>query len=420
MPRKAKVPDPPPKPSRRPPNMGSVGVRSNGRVFVVQPKDVDPDRRVRYGPGDRSRWASVEAATAWLDAAIARARRPPDRPGGPRESLGAYLARWIRLHDSGDTATGWPPRTAAAYKRTARRFAGIADIAVGDLTHEHVLGALAALGRPCWRRNGRGPLKPYGASTIRQSRDVLQTALAELVPHVLPFNPVTRARLGRRQEQEQPVWDAEQLERFEVKALEMRPDLYFPLRLVTRRAFRRGEVLATESTDLDMRRRVVQIDETAGDRAGETGDTKGRRIRDVPLGELAGDAQLHMAKRRPRPSRWLVPGRRVDKPLSLRQFNVVVGQIIEAAGLPKITPKDMRATAATVLLDQNVSLARVSRLLGHSSMAVTSRFYDRVQRGTQERVDELAEDFDAAFRRATVEKSAPEVSLEVSGDSATR
>lgn len=424
-----KSPAPPPKPPRRSPGTGSVIVRSDGRIAVLLPKNLDPDRRLRYGPGKRQRWASVEVATAWLDAAVEHGRRPAARPGGPREPLGAYLARWIALHDTGDPATGWPARTAAQYRRTVRRFSSIADLAVGDLTHEHVLGALTGLGRPAWRRrkpgkDGRmvefGPARPYAAASIRQSRDVLQTALAELVPHVLPYNPVIRARLGRQQDRPQPVWDAEQLDRFEATLLEIRPDLYFPIRLVTRRALRRGEVLAVESADLDMRRRVVTVDETAGDRAGDTGDTKGRRIRDVPLGELAGDAQLHLAKRRSRPSRWLVPGRNLDKPFSLRQFNVVVNQIVAAAGLPPITPKDMRATAATILLDQNVSLARVSRLLGHASIAVTARFYDRVQRGTQERVDELAEDFDAAFRRAGAEKIDAGMSASVSDEDMTR
>lgn len=408
--------------------MGTVAVRSDGRIFVRLPKDLDPDRRPRYGPGDRSRWPSVEAATAWLDAAIVAGRTPPGDHGGKDELLRAYLARWWQAGKE-----RWPARTSSIYRRSVLRFRMLGDTRLGDLTHEHILAALAALGRARWRRHKRGPGGrtvehgpgyPYAPSTILQSRSVLATALEELVPHVLPFNPCKRATLGRQQPATARVWDAEQLDHFEATVLELRPDLYFPIRLVTRRALRRGEVLAIRSDDLDMRRRVVTIDETAGDRAGETGDTKGRRVRDVPLGDLAADAQLHLAKRRSRPSRWLVPGRSMDNPFSVRQFNVAVKQLVEAAGLPPITPKDMRATAATILLDQNVSLVRVSRLLGHSSVAVTSKFYERAVRTTQARIDQLAADFDGAFERASGAVSdredAERVSAEVSREASTR
>lgn len=420
--------DPPPKPTRRPANMGSVIVRADGRIAVRLPKDLDPDRKLRYGPGQRKPWQSVDEATVWLDATIVAGRSKSPEHAGADELLGAYLLRWWKLGSQ-----RWPKRTADSYLRSIRHFRILGDTRVGDLTHEHVLSALAAIGRSRWRRHRRGkdgkhvahgPSYPYTVSTIRQARSVFHTALEELVPHVLPFNPCKRATMARQQPTTMTVWDAEQLDRFEAKVLEIRPDLYFPIRLVTRRALRRGEVLAVESDDLDMRRRVVTIDETAGDRAGETGDTKGRRLRDIPLGELAGEAQLHLAKRRSRPSRWMVPGRTVDKPFSMRQFDVVVKQIAEVAGLPPITPKDMRATAATILLDQNVSLARVSRLLGHSSIAVTSRFYERAVTTSQARIDQLATDFDAAFRRAsdavTEPETASEVSAEVSDESATR
>lgn len=408
MPR-ARKPDP--KPKRRPVGTGSIVIRSDGRIACILPPDLDPSRKARYGPGNRRRWQSVEEATAWLDAAVARLRHPPPRPGGPDEPLGGYLVRYLALH-----AGRWPARTAANYRRALRHVAPIADVRVGDLTHEHVLGALVTLAQATWRRQKRvrglmvpyGPPIPYAASTVRQVRAALHTALEELVPHVLPFNPCKRARLGRQQPAIQPVWDADQVERFEAAALRLRPDLYFPLRLVTRRALRRGEVLALKSDDLDMRRRIVTVDETAGDRAGIVGETKGRKRREVPLGELAEDARQH-ALRRSRPSRWLVPGQRDDKPFSLRQFNSVVKQLAEAAGLDPIGPKDLRASAATILLDQNVSLARVSRLLGHASVSTTSIFYDRVLRSTQGRSDELADEFDAAFRRASETAPADEI-----------
>lgn len=77
-----------------------------------------------------------------------------------------------------------------------------------------------------------------------------------------------------------------------------------------------------------------------------------------------------------------------------------IARAITAAGLPPITVKDLRATAATVLLDQGVPLPRVSELLGHADVATTARFYARVIRLTADRVADVAEGMDAAFARA--------------------
>lgn len=423
MPRK---PKPPPKPKRRAPNTGSVMVRKDGRVAVYFPKDLAPKRLPVYGPAKGQSFTSAAAATAWLDAEVVRRRTPHSTTLD--EALGSYLARWWKTH-----APGWPSRTAKNYARMLKHFGSIGDVTLRALmTHDDIRSALAAMQTGTWRRKKRnkggalvehGPAYPYAPSTIQQARGTLHTALEDLVPHILPYNPVKRVKLSRQQSQGQPVWDAEQVDLFEATAREMRPDLYFAYRLVLRRALRRGEVLAISATDIDTRRRLLMVEETAGDVVGETGETKGRKRREIPLGELLDDARWHRG-RQLHPSDWMFPGQKPGKPFSLGQFNLVTNQICDAAGLPRITPKDMRATAATILLDQNVSLARVSRLLGHSTIAITAKFYDRILRSPQSRVDQLATDFDEAFKRASeaVSGSNPdvEVSPKVSDESATR
>lgn len=428
MPRPKKAPDKPSKPQRRPPGAGTVMVRADGRIAVVLPKELDPDRRPRYGPAPRRRFADRDEAVAWLDAEIARRRSPS--PGISLDwTVRVYLAHWWTTNEA-----RWPARTARNTRRMLRHTDSIGHVPLRSLLAlDPVRTMLTVLTRAHWRRKKRvngvltayGPSYPYAPSTIRQVRAVFHTALEALVPHVLPYNPVKPVRLAKTQDRGQPVWDADQLDRFEAKALEIRPDLYFPIRLVTRRALRRGEVLATKSDDLSMQQRTIRVDETAGDVAGQVGDTKGRKWRTIPLGELAEDARQHMMSRRARVSEWLAPStQRTGKPFSLRQFNAVVKAIALAAGLDPITPKDMRATAATILLDQNVSLPRVSQLLGHSNVAITAQFYQRILRPNQARLDELGDDFDRAFRQASEAVSdpetAPEVSREMSIDDVTR
>jgi integrase len=48
---------------------------------------------------------------------------------------------------------------------------------------------------------------------------------------------------------------------------------------------------------------------------------------------------------------------------------------LTAAGLPTIRFHDLRHTAATLMLDDNVPMVAVSEILGHSSVAVTAKIY---------------------------------------------
>lgn len=168
--RKPPAPAPPPA-TRRKRGSGSVAVRRDNRIAVTLPTDLDPERRPLYSPpGTRTAWASVEQATRWLDAEVARRRDPtPDRATGD-EQLGAYLARWYTLY-----SPTWPYRTATAYRQSLRLFAAIATVRLADLTHKVVQGALAALQQATWRRTRRdgtptGDPRPYSLRTIRQAR----------------------------------------------------------------------------------------------------------------------------------------------------------------------------------------------------------------------------------------------------------
>lgn len=400
MPRRKPQPAPP-QPTRRRRGSGSVAVRKDGRVAVVLPADLDPERRPLYSPpGTRTAWASAEQASRWLDAEVARRRNPtPDRATAD-EQLGAYLARWYRLY-----SPTWPVRTRVAYAGALRHFATIATVRLSDLTHEVVQHALAELQAATWqhkRRDGKptDAPRPYSRYTISHARTVLRIALQNLVPDVLAYNPVARTRLARQQQPAQPVWDGEQAARFLAVAEAEIPHLALACRLILHRALRRGEVLALRWPDLDEARSVLTIDETAGERVGEAGDTKGRRTRDIPLSaDLLARLLAHKAARR-RPSPWVFANPATGQPYSREALREAVARAVKAAGLPPITAKDMRATAATVLLDQGVPLPRVADLLGHADVATTAKFYARTIKLTEARVSDVAEGLDAAFTRA--------------------
>jgi integrase len=381
--------------------MGSVGTRKDGRVFVKLPKDLDPKQRPKYGPGKRQRFASEEAATVWLDAAIVKARTPNALASRKVEPLGVYLVRYLGMFKD-----EWPERTYDAYRNRVKMWAPIAHVLIGDLTREVVQHGISEMANLTWirlKKDGtphRGAVpKPYSRTSISQARMFLHQALELLVPDVLSYNPARQRRARRMPDPPQPVWAADQVDHVIATANRIVPEHAIGIRLVLRRALRRGEVIDLKWTDADERNGVLVVDETAGKRFGESGPPKSRRVRDVPM-TAAWFRDLREHRRKygsTSPHILSVNGRR----MSLGTFNAIWRRVVRAAGVPYITPKDGRATCATILLDEGRPLPVVAQLLGHASVATTARFYARVIKRRAEQQAQLGEDIDAAMRRAS-------------------
>jgi integrase len=398
MPRRPKEP---PKPKRRAPHTGSVVRRADGRVAVTLPPDLDPKRQPIYGPSRGRAFPDAEAATAWLDAEVARRRAPATTGANASETLGAYLARWYRNHSA-----DWPPRTALAYGVSIRRWERIRHTPLGALTREVVQGAVAELQRATWQRKRKDgtpttPPRLYSRRTVQHARTLLYQALDDLIPDVLAYNPARSRRRSRRDaDPEQPVWSADQAERFMTTAEKIEPRMALAFRLILRRALRVGEVVALTWSDVDERARTLRIDQTAPlNRRSDDGPTKTRRVRDVPL-SAALIARLREHRRSyptTDPHVFTIQGERI----SLSYFRRLWHHVVRVAKVPPITPKDGRATCATLLLDEGWPLPVVSQLLGHTSIATTSQFYARVVTRRRDQIAQLGEDLDASLDRAT-------------------
>jgi integrase/recombinase XerD len=77
-----------------------------------------------------------------------------------------------------------------------------------------------------------------------------------------------------------------------------------------------------------------------------------------------------------KPRTWLFPGRTRDGHLSPDSARQVFKQALSKAGLQhkKCTPHTLRHCFATFLLDSGTDLVMIQALLGHSSIATTSRY----------------------------------------------
>jgi integrase len=78
-----------------------------------------------------------------------------------------------------------------------------------------------------------------------------------------------------------------------------------------------------------------------------------------------------------------------------RFANCVAPLLETASGVPNIHPHRFRDTFACDLLDRNISIRTVSRLLGHKSIATTIKYYEHWIRGDQDKlVDTLMDAWD--------------------------
>ena len=102
-------------------------------------------------------------------------------------------------------------------------------------------------------------------------------------------------------------------------------------------------------------------------------DGKGGHDRSLPLHP---DTALRLSAWRsscPSPT-WVLPGRDPTRPLSYQGMYSMVRQIGDAAGIPGLHPHLLRSSFATCLLDAKVDARTVQRMLGHATLATTSRY----------------------------------------------
>jgi site-specific recombinase XerD len=124
-----------------------------------------------------------------------------------------------------------------------------------------------------------------------------------------------------------------------------------------------SEVAQLRVTDIDSQRQLICI------RQG-----KGNKDRQVMLSPRLLDL-LRTYWRRYRPTAWLFPGERPEKPISRESVWRICKQAGEAAHLSKrVSPHTLRHCFATHLLEDATDLRRIQILMGHRSLKTTAKY----------------------------------------------
>jgi integrase len=189
----------------------------------------------------------------------------------------------------------------------------------------------------------------------------------------------------------------EQVERL---ASEVGEDYRALVLLLAYGGLRIGEAVALRVDRLDHDRRRITIDASASEVDGALtfGPTKtGAGTRTITAPRFLMDALAEHVERHPTES-GLVFSAPDGGPLRPGNFRRrVFGPAAQRAGLGKLSPHDLRHTAASTLAAQGASATEIAARLGHANAAVTQRVYMHLLAARDER---LADMQDEAYRSA--------------------
>jgi integrase/recombinase XerD len=124
-----------------------------------------------------------------------------------------------------------------------------------------------------------------------------------------------------------------------------------------------SEAVALRPADIDSARMVLRVDQG-----------KGRKDRYVMFSPRLLEV-LRDYWRIERPKPWLFPGDGADHHISKNAVEQACQKAHRAAGIDKpVTPHSLRHAFATHLLESGTDVRRIQLLLGHRSLATTSRY----------------------------------------------
>jgi integrase len=226
-----------------------------------------------------------------------------------------------------------------------------------------------------------------GIRTIQIIHNILHAALDKSVRYgMLERNPTQGATLPVYRFDEMQVLSKEQVRKFLGAASQSSSHTIFHLALVT--GMRMGELLGLKWSDIDWEAGTITVQRQkqyvpgVGWSLVEPKTRYGRRT--IKVGEnTLRNLQLHQQDvtelSRKVNNRWtdmnLVFPNSVGKPGDASNIRLEFNRVLEQAEIPKIRFHDLRHTAASILLNHQIPVIVVSRILGHSRPSVTLDLY---------------------------------------------
>ena len=306
-------------------------------------------------------------------------------------SLGDYLSGWLE-----SIKTSTKPRTWIHYEQLVRKFVQpfLGQIKIMNLRADHIQTFYNQL-----QQQG------VGVYTIRKTHAVLHSALSQALRlNIIGHNPASAAIIPRKPAGEMRILDESQISQMLVAARDTRLEPILQLAVTT--GMRQMEILGLNWTDCDwithtikVERQLVRPEEKDAQFASPK--TKyGRRT--ISLGSrsieiLHDHFERQNSERIKAGEKWrengLIFTNAEGGPLDPRNLLRDFKRLLLHAGLPLIRFHDRRHTAASLMLNHNIPVLVVSRMLGHARPSITLDVYGHLMPSMQaeaaEKVDAL-------------------------------
>jgi integrase len=392
---------------------GHVGKQklANGKPswYFVVPISKDPETGKWKRKKERGFERERDAKSA-LDAYLLETKER-----GPRDerSFEHLCSMWLAgLPDSGFDYSGKTLERYQDLSQYAVRMIGSEPIQELDtLRLQNVIDALKARGG-----SGRRQGKPLSAKTVREIASVMNQVFKHAVRmKAIRFNPMLDVQRPRGAKKEPRHFEVHHLESI---AAAVRGHEWLDLLIVLDSATgcRRGELLALEWPDIDLKRKAVTINKSLS-QTREAGVapklTKNRKNRTLTLPAYAMEA-LKKHRARQEENRKLTGGVSAGKSdlvfsdengdyLKPDSVSAKVSLLMRKLGLPAgHSLHTVRHTVATHLLAEKVPLPAVSKRLGHGNTRTTAGIYSHA---LEESDSEIADVLGAKFGRKLNKKN---------------
>jgi len=317
-----------------------------------------------------------------------------------RTKVGEYLQQWLtdKTDPSGIGASGRQvaPGTAALYRQHIDLLTvHLGNLWLSDLHDDDIVKAYRQI------TADRG----IGVATQRRIHGTLRAALnAATRKRLIPYNPALSVDLAPEQRAPVKPWQASELGTF-LDAVSEHP--FGPLfETIAYLGLRRGEALGLRWSDVDLVHGTLTVHQTWRGRT----DSQARPLFDPPKTAGRKDQQLDL----PAPvlnalnvqrlrqdldrCEWrqgyedhdLVFTRSDGHPLTPAHVTRTFGELASQAGLRHVRLHDLRHGAASLMLASGTSIEVASKILGHSSVGITSKTYSHLLADVQRQASERA------------------------------
>jgi integrase len=365
---------------RRGNHEGSIFHRSDGSW--VAEVSIDGHRVTKYFKTQRECREWIRTTREQIDAGLSWK--------GAQVTLGDFLLEWLKMAE-----TQVRPKTIEQYTQ---------------IVHQHILPALGKLKmkdlRPDHIQALYNQKLDQGASerTVVLIHAVLHRALRQALQlGITPRNAADAAIKPKLKRKEMKTLDEIQVRSLILAAKGTRFEALFQIAVTT--GLRLGEILGLKWTDLDWTSRKLQIQRQSQRLKGqglvlsEPKTAKSRRtvmIGAATIQKMRDHQDIQHMERSFMGDRWIennlifpnAVGNQLDHANLLKAFK----GFLEKAGLPDLRFHDLRHTAATLMLQQDVHPKIVQERLGHSDISLTLNTYSHVLPSMQDSAADKMDD----------------------------